>query len=48
MAQAFAQTLPSGINMIDRDLNSPKNERDVGGVDVDFTVLGTGMSLYDH
>jgi subtilisin len=48
MAQAFAQTLPSGINMIDGDLNFPKNEKDVGSVDVDFTVLGTGMNLNDH
>jgi hypothetical protein len=48
MAQAFAQTLPSVINMIDRDLNSPKNERDVGSFDVEFTVLGTGMDLNDH
>jgi subtilisin len=43
MAQAFAQTLPSGINMIDRDLNSPKNERDVGSFDVDFALLDIGI-----
>ncbi|MDQ3084457.1 MAG: protease inhibitor I9 family protein [Thermoproteota archaeon] len=45
MAQAFAQTLPSGIDRIDADLSSSKSGNEAGMVDVDAALLDTGIDL---
>ncbi|TVP41718.1 protease inhibitor I9 family protein [Candidatus Nitrosocosmicus arcticus] len=45
MAQAFAQTLPSGIDRIDADLSSTKSGTGTGSVDVDAAILDTGIDL---
>ncbi len=45
MAQAFAQTLPSGINRIDGDLSSTGSGNGAGSVDADIAILDTGIDL---
>ena len=45
MAQAFAQTLPSGIDRIDGDLSSTKSGNGAGSVDVGIALLDTGIDL---
>ena len=45
MAQAFAQTLPNGINRIDGDLSSTKSGNGAGSVDADIAILDTGIDL---
>ena len=45
MAQAFAQTLPTGINRIDGDLSSTRSGNGAGSVDVDIAILDTGIDL---
>ncbi len=45
MAQAFAQTLPNGINRIDGDLSSTRSGDGAGSVDVDIAILDTGIDL---
>jgi len=45
MAQAFAQTLPSGIDRIDGDLSSTTSGKGVGSVDVDAAILDSDIDL---
>ncbi|WP_458742759.1 S8 family peptidase [Candidatus Nitrosocosmicus sp. T] len=45
MAEAFAQTLPTGINRIDGDLSSTRSGNGAGTVDVDIAILDTGIDL---
>lgn len=45
MAQAFAQTLPSGIDRIDGDLSSSKSGNGAGSVDVDAAILDSDIDL---
>ena len=45
MAQAFAQTLPTGINRIDGDLSSTRSGNGAGSVNVDIAILDTGIDL---
>jgi hypothetical protein len=48
MAQAFAQTLPSGIDMINGDISSSKNGKGSSSVDIDLSILNTGIDLDRH
>jgi subtilisin family serine protease len=45
MAEAFAQTLPTGINRIDADLSQTKSGNGAGSIDVDVAVLDSGIDL---
>jgi len=45
MTQAFAQTLPTGINRIDGDLSSTKSGNGNGNVDIDIAILDSGIDL---
>jgi subtilisin len=48
MAQAFAQTLPSGIDMINGDISSSKNGKISSSVGIDLSILNTGIDLNRH
>jgi len=41
--QAFAQTLPTGINRIDADLSSTTSGNGAGSVSVDIAIIDTGI-----
>ncbi|HYF98706.1 MAG TPA: S8 family peptidase [Candidatus Saccharimonadales bacterium] len=43
--QAFAQTLPTGINRIDGDQSSTKSGNEKDNVNVDIAILDTGIDL---
>lgn len=45
MTQAFAQTMPTGINRIDADMSSTKSGNGAGSVDVDVAVIDSGIDL---
>ena len=45
MAQAFAQTLPTGINRVDADMSSTKSGNGNGDVDIDIAILDSGIDL---
>ncbi|CAN5886836.1 hypothetical protein BH23THE1_BH23THE1_30120 [soil metagenome] len=45
--QAFAQTLPTGINRVDGDLSSTRSGSGGGTVNADIAILDTGIDL-DH
>jgi subtilisin family serine protease len=45
MTQAFAQTLPTGINRIDADMSSTKSGNGAGSVEVDVAVIDSGIDL---
>jgi subtilisin len=48
MAQAFAQTLPSGIDMINGDISSSKNGKGSSSIGIDISILNTGIDLNRH
>ena len=48
MAQAFAQTLPSGIDMINGDISSSKNGKISSSIGIDLSILNTGIDLKRH
>ena len=48
MAQAFAQTLPSGIDMINGDISSSKNGKISSSIGIDLSILNTGIDLKHH
>lgn len=43
--QAFAQSLPTGINRIDADLSSAASGNGLGSVNVDIAIIDTGIDL---
>ncbi len=45
MTQAFAQTLPTGINRVDADMSSAKSGNGNGIVDIDIAILDSGIDL---
>ena len=45
MTQAFAQTLPSGVNRIDGDLSSAQSGNGNGNVNVDIAIIDSGIDL---
>jgi subtilisin family serine protease len=45
MTQAFAQTVPTGINRVDADMSSAKSGNGNGIVDVDIAILDSGIDL---
>jgi subtilisin len=48
MAQAFAQTLPSGIDMINGDMSYSKNGKGSSSTGIDLSILNTGIDLNHH
>ena len=42
---AFAQSLPTGVNRVDGDLSSTKSGNGVGTVNVDIAIMDTGIQL---
>ena len=45
MTQAFAQTLPTGINRVDADMSSAKSGNGNGIADIDIAILDSGIDL---
>ena len=45
MTQAFAQTVPTGINRVDADMSSAKSGNGNGIVDIDIAILDSGIDL---
>jgi subtilisin family serine protease len=45
MTQAFAQTLPTGINRVDADMSSANSGNGNGNVDIDIAILDSGIDL---
>lgn len=45
MTQAFAQTMPTGINRVDADMSSAKSGNGNGIVDIDIAILDSGIDL---
>jgi len=45
IVQAFAQTVPTGINRMDADLSSTLSGDGIGSVNVDIAVIDTGIDL---
>ena len=45
--QAFAQTVPTGVNRVDGDLSSTKSGNAFGSVNADIAIIDTGIDL-DH
>jgi subtilisin family serine protease len=45
IVQAFAQTLPTGINRMDADLSSTLSGDGTGSVNVDIAIIDTGIDL---
>ena len=43
--EAFAQTLPTGVNRVDGDLSSARSGNGAGSVNVDIAILDTGIQL---
>lgn len=43
--QAFAQTLPNGINRVDGDLSSTRSGNGYGSVNADIAILDTGIQF---
>ena len=43
--EAFAQTLPTGVNRVDGDLSSTRSGNGAGTVNVDIGILDTGIQL---
>ncbi|HEX2472392.1 MAG TPA: S8 family serine peptidase, partial [Nitrososphaera sp.] len=43
--EAFAQTLPTGVNRVDGDLSSARSGNGAGTVNVDIAILDTGIQL---
>ena len=43
--EAFAQSLPTGVNRVDGDLSSARSGNGAGTVNVDIAILDTGIQL---